>query len=180
MNKNQQFQELNKRLKIKFKAQKLLFGQGSLEADIMIVGDFPSTEEILKNRPFLGTAGRAFNKMIKDAGLVRNKIYITHAVKSAKNARELPGPKEVKQFSHFLREEIKLIEPKLIIALGHFALRGLNVKLPLMNIRGKLLRFGANNLFSTHHPSVVAANPALTAEMETDFKKLQEGIKTLV
>lgn len=179
INKNQQLKELHKRLQAKFKTKKLLLGSGDLESSIMLVNEYPNAEEISQKKPFLGSNGRVLNKLLKEAGLSPKKIYITHAVKAAKTSHELPNPKEIKQFSHFLREEIKILEPKLIIALGNTALRGLNVKIPLLNIRGKLLRFGSNSLFSTHHPATVAVNPTLMPEMEKDFKQLAEVIKNL-
>ena len=67
----------------------------------------------------------------------------------------------------------------MIIALGGISLRGLNVKLPLFNIRGRVIRFGTETLFATHHPSEAAKNPQLLIEIEKDFGKLQEQIKNL-
>ena len=177
MDKNQQLKELDKRLRAKFKPKKILSGKGSLDAPIMLVSEFPNSEEVFKDKPLLGISGRILNKLLKDSGIAKENIYVTHAVKAPKDKNELPQPKEIKQFSHFLREEIKIIEPKLIIALGSTALRGLNVKLPLLNIRGRLIRFGTNTLFSTHHPSAVTSNPTLMPELEKDFKQLAEAIK---
>ncbi len=179
MDKNQQLKELDKRLRAKFKPKKLLSGKGSFNAPIMLINEYPNTEEVAKDKPLLGTSGRILNKLLKDSGISKKNIFFTHAVKSPKDHHDLPHPKEIKQFSHFLREEIKIIEPKLIIALGSTALRGLNVKLPLLNIRGRLIRFGTNTLFTTHHPSAVTANPTLLPEMEKDFKQLAEVIKNL-
>ncbi|MDO8495168.1 MAG: uracil-DNA glycosylase [bacterium] len=179
MDKNQQLKELAKRLNAKFKPQKLLSGKGHFNAPIMLVSEFPNAEEVAKDKPFLGAHGKILNKLLKELNIPKKNIYFTHAVKVSKNRNELPHPKEIKQFSHFLREEIKIIEPKLIVALGNTALRGLNVKLPLLNIRGRLIRFGTNSLFTTHHPSTVSTNPTLLPEIEKDFKQLAEAIKNL-
>lgn len=179
MDKNQQLKELDKKLRAKFKPKKLLSGKGNLNAPVMLVSEFPNAEEVNKDKPLLGAPGKILNRLLKDFGISKKHLYVTHAVKVSKTSHELPHPKEIKQFSHFLREEIKIIEPKLIIALGSTALRGLNVKLPLLNIRGRLIRFGTNTLFSTHHPSTVAANPTLLPEIEKDFKQLADHIKNL-
>lgn len=179
MDKNQQLKDLKKRLRAKFKSQKLLDGKGYLNAAIMLVNEYPNEEEVTKDKPLLGQSGKILNTLLKELGLTRRQIYITHAVKAPKNKNEVLHPKEIKQFSHFLREEIKIIEPKLIVALGSTALRGLNVKLPLLNIRGRLLRFGTNSLFSTHHPSAVVDNPGLLPELQRDFRQLGEAIKNL-
>jgi DNA polymerase len=179
MDKNQQLKELDKRLHAKFKPQKLLSGRGHFDAPVMLVSEFPNAEEVAKEKHFLGAHGKILNKLLKELGISKKSIYFTHAVKASKTRNELPNPKEVKQFSHFLREEIKIIEPKLIVALGNTALRGLNVKLPLLNIRGRLIRFGTNSLFATHHPSTVATNPTILPELEKDFKQLAEAINIL-
>lgn len=179
MDKNQQWQSLNKRISVKFRAKTLLFGKGSLDSSVMLVTEYPNAEEAKKNRPLTGAHGKIVDKFLKNAGLTRRNIYITNAVKAIKGKNELPNPKEIKQFSQFLREEIKIIEPKMIIALGGISLRGLNVKLPLFNIRGRVIRFGTNSLFATHHPSETAKNPELLGEIEKDLNKLQEEMKTL-
>ncbi len=179
MDKNQQWQSLNKRLSAKFRAKTLLFGKGSLNSAVMLVSEYPNSEEAKKNRPLDGLHGKLIDKFLKNIGITRRNIYITNAVKAVQAKNELPDPKEIKQFSQFLREEIKIIEPKIIIALGGISLRGLSVKLPLFNIRGRVIRFGTNSLFATHHPSETAKNPKLLGEIEKDFSKLQEEIKNL-
>lgn len=179
MDKNQQWQSLNKRLTSKFRAKTLLFGKGNLNSSVMLVSEYPNSEEAKKNRPLDGAHGKLIDKFLKNMGITRRNIYITNAVKAVQEKNESPDPKEIKQFSQFLREEIKIIEPKIIIALGGISLRGLNVKLPLFNIRGRVIRFGTETLFATHHPSETAKNPKLLGEIEKDFSKLQEEIKNL-
>ncbi|MBI2676598.1 MAG: uracil-DNA glycosylase [Candidatus Yanofskybacteria bacterium] len=179
MDKNQQLTELNKRISAKFKSRTLLFGKGNFGSQIMLVSEYPNEEEIKKEKHLAGNHGKIVDLLLKNLNLTRRNLYITHAVKASQDNNELPHPKEIKQFSQFLREEIKILEPKLIIALGGVALRGLNVKLPLFNIRGKLIRFGTNSLFATHHPSTTTKDPLLQMEMEKDFKQLVEVIKNL-
>jgi len=177
MDKNQQWQSLNKRLTSKFRAKTLLFGKGSLNSAVMLVSEYPNSEEAKKNKPLMGSHGKAIDRFLKNTGFTRRNVYITNAVKAVKGKNELPDPKEIKQFSQFLREEIKIIEPKVIIALGGISLRGLNVKLPLFNIRGRIIRFGTETLFATHHPSETTKNPKLQEEIDKDLNKLQTEIK---
>ena len=181
MDKNQLLKDLNKRITAKFKAKNLLFGKGNLNAPIMLVSEYPTPEDFNKDKPLAhGEHGKIFDQLLKNLGLTRRNIYMTNAVKAAReNLAELPSPKEIKQFSQFLREEIKIMEPKLIVALGSIALRGLSVKLPLFNIRGKLIRFGPNSLFATHHPAAATKDSFLRMELEKDFKQLVEVIKNL-
>ncbi len=180
MDKNQLLKDLNKRINAKFKSRTLLFGRGNLNAPIMLVSEYPHPDDIKKDKPLAHTEhGKIFDPLLKNLGLSRRNLYITNAVKATQENQETPNPKEIKQFSQFLREEIKIMEPKLIVALGSIALRGLSVKLPLFNIRGRLIRFGPNSLFATHHPSTVIQNPSLRLELEKDFKQLIEVIKSL-
>ena len=173
MIKNQQLIQTQKDIAKKFKGKKLVFGQGRPESEIIIIGEFPSGEEVLKNKLFIGAPGKIFDQLLKEHGLKRGKFYITNAVKYHPESG-MPGPKEIKQSSIFLKQEIKTIEPKLIIALGSIALRCLGVKLPLANIRGRMMRFGDMNLFSTHNPFAVVQNPDLHVEISSDFHKLKE------
>src|SRR3989338_3592648 len=181
MDKNQLLKDLNKRITAKFKAKNLLFGKGNLNAPIMLDSEYPTPEDLNKDKPLAhGEHGKIFDQLLKNLSLTRRNIYLTNAVKAAReNPTELPSPKEIKQFSQFLREEIKIMEPKLIVALGSIALRGLSVKLPLFNIRGRLIRFGPNSLFATHHPASATKDSFLRMELEKDFKQLVEVIKNL-
>ena len=180
MDKNQQLKDINKRLVAKFHGKKLLLPKGNLNAAIMVVNEFPTPEEVHKDQPLSGAHGKIFNEQLRALGLSRRQLYITHAVKFAPELPNTPPtPKEIKQSSQFLREEIKLIQPKLIVALGNVSLRGLSVKLPLSNIRGKIIRFGVNTLFATHHPATAAKNALVLAELQKDFNQLPPTLATL-
>src|SRR3989338_2788129 len=181
MDKNQLLKDLNKRITAKFKAKNLLFGKGNLNAPIMLDSEYPTPEDLNKDKPLAhGEHGKIFDQLLKNLSLTRRNIYLTNAVKAAReNPTELPSPKEIKQFSQFLREEIKIMEPKLIVALGSIALRGLSVKLPLFNIRGRLIRFGVNSLFATHNPATILKIDAQKLEFEKDFGKLNEALASI-
>ena len=179
MDKNQLLKDLNKRASAKFKGERLLFGQGNLNASVVVVAEFPVSEDVHAETPLAGPAGKIFNQALRGLGLSRRQLYITYAVKSAPAPGVIPSPKEVKQFSQFLKEEIKIIDPKLTIALGSVALRGLSVKLPLFNIRGRLIRFGINSLFATHNPATILKSDAQKLEFEKDFGKLNEALASI-
>ena len=173
-----QLAQLAKDVTKKFKGRKLVFGQGNNNAELMIIGEVTEPEEEIKSKILLGASGKIFDQILKDHQLRRGNFYITNAVKFC-HENKIPSPKEIKQCSVFLKQEIKIIEPKLIIALGSIALRGLGVKLPLANIRGRLIRFGDINLFATHHPSEVIRDPSLHMEIRSDFQKLKDLIQNL-
>lgn len=176
--KKDQLLKLQDDLAKKFKDKKMVFGQGKFSAEIMIIGEFLEPDEEKKQKLITGATGKVFDQLLKEHGLRRGSFYITNAVKY-RPENNIPSPKEIKQSSSFLKQEIKIIEPKLIIALGSLALRGLSVKLPLANIRGRMIRFGDMNLFATHHPSAVVKKPDLHIEMSADFHKLKKIIENL-
>mgnify|MGYP001562948100 CR=1 FL=1 len=173
-----QISQLQKDLAKKFKGKTLVFGEGKPSSSVMIVGDATNGEEEGKSKLLIGTIGKVFDQLLKEHKLKRNAFYITNAVKF-RPLNPVPTPKEIKQSSVFLKQEIKIIEPKLIIALGSIALRGLGVKLPLANLRGRLIRFGDMNLFATHHPLEVVKNPDLHIEISSDFHKLKNIVENL-
>lgn len=106
-------------------ATQTVFGEGELEADIMIVGEQPGDQEDLEGRPFVGPAGEIFNEALKHAGLDRNTLYVTNAVKHFKFVREgkarihkKASGSEMHACKPWLEEEIHRVRPKVILALG--------------------------------------------------------------
>lgn len=178
MAKNQQLDILKKEVISKFKKRTIVFGQGKATSTFMLIGESVNKEEEEKEKLFIGKTGTILNKLLKESGLKKSDFYITTVVKF-RPENDMPTPKYIKQSSVFLKQEIKFIEPKLIVALGSVALRGLGIKLPLANIHGRLIRFGNMNLFATNHPSEVIKNPLLHNQTSSDFKKLKATIKEL-
>jgi len=170
--------QVNKSLKKKFVAKKLIFGQGFDGAKVVFVTDPPTSKEESENKPIAGNSEKILNKLLKVAGLNKQKVYITNVVKYTVPGR-VHTSKEVKSSVPFLKEEIKTISPQVVVTLGTIALTGIGLRQPLSNVRGRTFNFGSYELLATHHPESVLKNPGLQPELEADFLKLKTLLKTI-
>lgn len=147
-------------------ATQAVFGEGPAHADIVFVGEQPGDQEDIQGRPFVGPAGRLFDKAMKEAGIVRDKVYLTNAVKHFKfeqrghrRIHSKPTAGEVKHSRPWLMKELELIRPKLVVALGGTALLALTGKqTPISRSRGRATFDGMNG-YITVHPSYLLRLP---------------------
>lgn len=169
--------QVNKSLKRKFSTKKLIFGQGFDGAKVVFVIDPPTDKEERENKPLTGNSEKMLNKLLRLAGLNKNKVYITNVVKYTVSGR-IHTSKEIKSSVPFLKEEIKTIGPQVVVTLGVTALNGIGLRQPLTNVRGRTFNFGSYELLPTYHPENTIKNPSLQPELEADFIKLRELLKT--
>ena len=145
-------------------ATQTVFGEGPADAEIVFVGEQPGDKEDLQGRPFVGPAGLLLDRALAEAGVDRGRVYVTNAVKHFKfeprgkrRLHKRPNASEIKICRRWLSEEIELIHPRLIVALGATAVQGLAERaIPIQSNRGKVLNV-ANGLrvFITIHPSAL-------------------------
>lgn len=143
-------------------ATQTVFGSGPEDANIMIVGEQPGDHEDLAGKPFVGPAGQLFDRTLAQIGIERKKLYVTNAVKHFKyetrgkrRIHQRPNAGEVEQCRWWLNQEIALVRPKLIVAMGATALYALTGgKEKVTEIRGRPLPMEeGRTLFVTVHPS---------------------------
>ena len=146
----------------------VVFGVGSLDAEIMFVGEAPGLDEDRLGEPFVGKAGQLLTKIIQTMGLSRKEVYITNVLKFRPDTlgqtygNRKPTTLEMQTCWPYLLEEIKCIRPKVIVALGSTAVEGLlgKKKVGITRLRGKFDDFKGIPLMLTYHPSYVLRNPA--------------------
>lgn len=170
--------QVNKALKKKFSAKKLIFGQGFDGAKVVLVVDPPTNKEETDNKPITGPSEKLLNKLLKTAGLDKRRIYITNVVKYTVPGR-VHTMKEIKSSVPFLKEEIKTIQPQVVVTLGITALNGIGLRQPLSNVRGKTFNFGSYELLPTYHPENILKDPNLEVELTADFLKLKALLKNI-
>ncbi|HCD82242.1 MAG TPA: uracil-DNA glycosylase [Agrobacterium sp.] len=150
------------------KATQTVFGQGPENAKVMIVGEQPGDHEDLAGQPFVGPAGQLFNRTLAETGIDRKKLYVTNAVKhfkyEARGKRRIhqrPDAGEVQQCRWWLNQEIALVRPKLIVAMGATALYALTGgKEKVSDVRGRPIPMQEERtLFVTVHPSYLLRLP---------------------
>jgi uracil-DNA glycosylase len=145
-------------------ATQTVFGEGPPDAEIMLVGEQPGDKEDREGRPFVGPAGLLLDRALAEAGVDRRRVYVTNAVKHFKfeprgkrRLHKRPNASEIKICRRWLAEEIEIIHPRLIVALGATAAQGLSGRaIPVGANRGAVLDV-ANGLrvFVTIHPSAL-------------------------
>lgn len=170
--------QVNRLLKKKFSTKKLVFGRGFDGAKVVFVTDPPTSIEEQEDKPITGHSEKLLNKLIKIAGLDKRRVYITNIVKYTVPGR-IHTMKEIKASVPFLKEEIKTIQPQIVVTLGITALNGIGLRQPLSNVRGKTFNFGSYELLPTHHPENILKNPNLEVELTADFLKLKELLKNI-
>ncbi|MBX4190138.1 uracil-DNA glycosylase [Candidatus Parcubacteria bacterium] len=168
---------VHKALKRKFQDKKLIFGSGSVPAKVVVVSEMPGPDEERESKPLTGHNEKLLNQVLKSVGIDRKKVYITNVVKYSPQPGKMPSPKEIKSYLPFLKEEIKTINPQVVITLGNIALNGIGLRQPLDNIHGKTFNFGSFELLPTYHPSHALKNPEIKAVMQTDLAKIKEILK---
>jgi uracil-DNA glycosylase family 4 len=151
-----------------------VFGVGDNQADWLIVGEAPGAEEDRQGEPFVGRAGQLLNSMLRAIGLARGEnVYIANILKSRPPGNRDPRPEEVASCLPYLKRQIALIEPRLILAVGRIAAQNLlATDAPLGRLRGRVHHFGELNtpLIVTYHPAYLLRAPAEKRKAWEDLK----------
>jgi DNA polymerase len=157
----------------------LVFGVGDPQARLMFVGEGPGRDEDLQGEPFVGRAGQLLNDIItKGMGLKRQDVYIANVVKCRPPDNRNPEPDEVAACEPFLKEQIDLIKPEIIVGLGKFAVQTLlQTKSPITKLRGNWHRYHGIKLMPTFHPAYLLRNPADKKLVWEDIKKVIKELR---
>jgi DNA polymerase len=147
----------------------VVFGVGNPEAELMFVGEAPGEDEDKQGEPFVGKAGQLLTKIIETMGLSRDTVYIGNVLKCRPDmppgvsGNRKPELKEMQTCLPYLREQIEIIQPKVLVALGATALQGLTGQnLPVGKVRGKWLEFQGIPLMVTFHPAYLLRNQSVS------------------
>lgn len=159
-----------------------VFGVGNREADLLIIGEAPGADEDRQGEPFVGRAGQLLNEMLKAIGLQRQQVYIANILKCRPPNNRDPKPEEAAQCSEYLLQQIALIQPKLILAVGRIAAQQLLMTdSALGRLRGKLHRHPDSGvpLVVTYHPAYLLRTPADKRKAWEDLLFVQKSIKSI-
>jgi len=158
----------------------LVFGVGNPNAELMFVGEGPGRDEDLEGEPFVGRAGQLLNDIItKGMGMKREDVYIANVVKCRPPDNRNPEPDEVATCEPFLKKQIDLIRPRIIIALGKFAVQALlQSKAPITKLRGNWHNYHGIKLMPTFHPAYLLRNPADKKLVWEDIKKVIKELRS--
>ena len=149
----------------------IVFGVGNPEAELMFVGEAPGADEDVQGVPFVGRAGHLLTKIIEAIDLKRDDVYIANVIKCRPPGNRNPEQDEVDTCEPFLFQQIDIIKPKVIVALGTFAARALLRTLdPISRLRGRVYDYRGAKLIPTFHPAYLLRNPSAKREVWEDMK----------
>jgi DNA polymerase len=156
---------------------KLVFGVGRPDAELMFVGEGPGADEDAQGEPFVGKAGQLLTRMIEAMGLRREDVYIANVVKCRPPGNRDPEPDEIAACEPFLKAQIAALSPKIIVALGRFAVQTLlRDTTPITRQRGRWREYAGVKLMPTFHPAYLLRNPV---EKKKAWEDLQLVMKEL-
>lgn len=155
---------------------RVVFGEGSSSADLMIVGEAPSSSDDSAGKPFTARTGELLTKMIENVlEIPKEQVYITNIVKCKPNNNQTPTVSQVESCHSFLEQQIESIQPKVILALGDEAYRYLSGDdTPLGKIRGVVTQADGYSLVATFHPSYLMRNPSAKRDTMGDLLQVKE------
>lgn len=148
-------------------------GEGLVNAKLMFIGESPGREEDLTGRPFVGRAGKFLNELFKKNKIDRKKVFITSVIKHRPPQNRQPKKSELKACRKWWEEQIKIINPKLIVLLGKVAFDTvINERKTFNKYRGKFLMKNRRQYFATYHPAAGIRFPKIKKILKKDFNHI--------
>src|SRR3984957_7417820 len=153
--------------------KQIVFGTGDPHAELMFIGEGPGADEDAQGLPFVGRAGQLLNNMIGAMGLKREQVYIANIVKCRPPGNRTPEPDEAHTCTAFLLQQIDVIQPQVIVALGATAaMYLLGVKQSLASLRGRWHSCRGAKVAVTYHPAFLLRDPRQKGEAWKDLQRV--------
>ena len=150
-------------------------GEGPSDAKLFFIGEAPGRNEDETGRPFIGQSGQLLTTLLGEAGIDRKKVFITSILKCRPPNNRKPKGDEVESCKPYLLQQIKAIDPKIVVLLGLTAIKNMiGDSKKLKDMHGQVVRAGDYNYFITYHPAAARRFPGLKKTMIGDFKKLKK------
>jgi len=147
-------------------------GEGSRTAEIMFIGEGPGFYEDRDGRPFVGPAGKLLDRLLSSVGLKREDVYITNMVKCRPPNNRDPLLGEVRSCGPYLAQQIEMIAPRIIVALGRHSFSKFCPGEAIGKARGKPRSWNGLTVYPMYHPAAALRNPGLLSALESDFQEL--------
>ena len=155
----------------------IVFGVGNENADIMFIGEGPGADEDAQGIPFVGKAGQLMNKAFEGLGIKREEVYIANIVKCRPPQNRNPEKDEVESCINYLRNQVMIIKPKIIVLLGNVALKSvLGEEYGITRARGNWIEKKGIWYMPTFHPAALLRDESKKIDFCNDLKKVKEKI----
>ena len=156
----------------------LVFGSGNPRAQVVFVGEAPGADEDQQGLPFVGRAGQLLTNIIKAMGLERKDVYICNILKCRPPQNRNPLPEEIQACEPFLKNQLRIIAPSIICALGSFAAKTLlKTEVPITALRGRFHSYEGIKLMPTYHPAYLLRNPAAKKFVWEDVQRIMRELQ---
>lgn len=156
-----------------------VFGVGNRNADLLIIGEAPGRDEDLQGEPFVGRAGQLLNAMLAAIGMTRQQVYIANILKCRLPNNRDPRPEEAAACSSWLQQQIELIQPAVILALGRVAAHNLlNTEQSLASLRNRQHDYAGIPLIVSYHPAYLLRKPVEKRKSWQDLKRVRTMINS--
>ena len=157
--------------------KKVVFGEGSPDSTVAFVGEAPGREENEQGRPFVGSAGQLLDKAIEAIGWRREEVYIANILKCRPPNNRVPRESEIASCFGYLREQLSIIAPSIVVLLGAVATQSiLKVHSPMYKVRGTVFTHSGLKSIPTYHPAALLRNPDLKSYFWKDLQ-LVKGMR---
>jgi uracil-DNA glycosylase family 4 len=153
-------------------ATQLVYGDGNPDADLVFIGEAPGKNEDEQGLPFVGAAGRFLNEMLASIGLKRDDVYITNIVKYRPPNNRDPLPSEKAEFLPYLRSQLEVIKPKLVVTLGRHSMDSLLPGLQISKVHGQPKRYQGQVYMPLFHPAAALYNGSMRQTLIDDFQRI--------
>ena len=159
----------------------VVFGEGSPNAKLILVGEAPGRNEDLQGKPFVGTAGQLLTKILASIGLKREDVFIGNILKCRPPMNRNPKPEEIKACWGYLDRQLRIIKPRIILAMGTFAAQTLlKTDERIGRLRGEFHPFAKGvKILATYHPAALLRNPGYKKSVWEDMKLLKKEYQKL-
>lgn len=149
----------------------VVFGVGAFDADIMFVGEAPGRNEDLQGEPFVGAAGKLLDQLLGEIGIEREDVYIANVLKCRPPGNRDPRPEEIEACKGYLRRQLELVDPRVVMTLGNFATKLLLKRtVGITRLRGSIYPWWRRQLVPTFHPAAaLRGGDRITNQMREDF-----------
>lgn len=172
----------DKTLPLREGATQLVFGEGNANANLYFLGEAPGYFEDKQGRPFVGLAGQLLDKLIESIGFTRKDVYISNVVRFRPPANRDPEPEELAAFAPYVDQEIKIIDPKVIVTLGRFSMNKFLPDSRISLVHGKkfvIVWQGRKvKVLPMYHPAAALRNGAIMTVLKSDFAKVKEALNS--
>jgi len=159
----------------------VVYGTGNADADLMFIGEGPGYYEDKQGEPFVGAAGQLLNRMLEEIGVRRADVRITNVILCRPPGNRDPMPDEVETCTPWLREQIELVDPRVIVTLGNFATRFmLDKPVSISRVRGQRFPLEGRTIIPTFHPAAILrgggeASTQMVA-LRSDFQEIKRAL----